>query len=235
MRAPSEAELLELWEAGLARHPIDRSLLLCAWARPDIAPERFADLPLGAVNAGLLKLRAALFGARPMLQSVCAHCGETLEIPFAIDALLADTSAPESADEVTVGDYRFRLPASRDLARLAGQLDPEAAALELLEACCVARPDGAGLEAGLLDEAGARLEAADPLADLSLSVTCAVCGGTTEVALDAGTLLWDDLQSRARALLAQVHALAGAYGWTEAEVLALSPRRRMAYLDLIGV
>jgi hypothetical protein len=234
MHTPSEAELLELWEAGLDRHPIDRSLLLCAWARPDIAPARFADLPLGVVNASLLKLRAALFGARPTLQAVCAHCGEALDIPFAIDALLADTATPENAGEVAVGDYRFRLPASRDLARISGELDLEAAALSLLEACCVARPDGAVLETGLLEEASARLEAADPLADLSLSVRCAGCGGVTEVALDAGMLLWDDLQSRVRAVLAQVHTLAGAYGWTEAEVLALSPRRRAAYLALIG-
>ena len=36
------------------------------------------------------------------------------------------------------------------------------------------------------------------------------------------------------ATLAEVHALAAAYGWTEAEVLALSAARRRAYLELVG-
>jgi hypothetical protein len=48
------------------------------------------------------------------------------------------------------------------------------------------------------------------------------------------SLLWDDVQAYARGLLGQVHALARAYGWTEHEVLSLSPRRRAAYLEMTG-
>jgi hypothetical protein len=238
MRAPSEADLLLLWETGQHRHPIDRALLLCAWARPDIDPECVARLPLGVVNAALMKLRVALFGARLELQAICAHCGETLEIPLAVDELLNGMAAPEDGGEVAAGAYRFRLPASRDLAEIAYELDAEAAVLRLLDTCCVARPAGHSetdvLPVEVLAEADVRLEAADPLADLSLSVTCAACSGNTEVALDIGALLWDDVQAHARALLGQVHALARAYGWTEADILALTPRRRAAYLDLAG-
>lgn len=234
MRAPSEAELVQLWEDGLARHPIDRALLLCAWARPDIAPERIARLPVGAINGHLLKLRAALFGPGLALQATCAHCGETLEMPLSVSDLLAGQAEPDEAGEVTVDGFRFRLPASVDLASVAGERDPEAAAASLLDGCCVARPADAPLTPALRAEADALLEAADPLGDLNLSVTCAACGGATEVPLDPGNLLWDDIRAHARALLAQVHALAGAYGWAEADVLALSPRRRAAYLELLG-
>ena len=90
MRALDEAELLSLWESGQTRHPIDRALLLCAWARPDVAPERFAQLPLGVVNAGLLRMRAALFGAHVEVQLDCEHCGEHLELALDIGELLAD-------------------------------------------------------------------------------------------------------------------------------------------------
>ncbi|HEX2516118.1 MAG TPA: phage baseplate protein, partial [Chloroflexota bacterium] len=40
--------------------------------------------------------------------------------------------------------------------------------------------------------------------------------------------------TRARRLLREVHTLARAYGWREAEILALPGRRRQTYLDLVG-
>jgi hypothetical protein len=51
---------------------------------------------------------------------------------------------------------------------------------------------------------------------------------------DAGSLLWEEIDARARALLAEVHQLAAAYGWSEGQILALSDRRRAVYLDLVG-
>jgi hypothetical protein len=39
----------------------------------------------------------------------------------------------------------------------------------------------------------------------------------------------------ARSLLAEVHSLARAYGWTESEILALSPQRRSTYLEMVGI
>jgi hypothetical protein len=240
MRTLSETDLLNLWEEGQARHPIDRALLLCAWARPDIAADRFACLPLGVVNAGLLKMRTALFGRRVELQVACEHCGEQLEIPLDLAELAADTGTgagageQETGAEIEVEGFRFRLPASRDLAAITYDLDTEAAALRLLDACCVARPDGNTATADVLAQAEERLEAADPLADPRLDVACPACGQHMEAALDPGTLLWDDMQAYARSLLGQVHALARAYGWTEREVLSLSPRRRAAYLEMTG-
>ena len=40
-------------------------------------------------------------------------------------------------------------------------------------------------------------------------------------------------EARARALLAAVHTLARAYGWSEPDVLALSEQRRAAYLEMV--
>ena len=40
--------------------------------------------------------------------------------------------------------------------------------------------------------------------------------------------------AQASALMRDVHALATSYGWSEADVLDLSPRRRAVYLDLAG-
>ena len=155
------------------------------------------------------------------------------KIPDAIlDQLLAGAEASDQRAEVTLAVFRFRAPDSRDLASVANELDAEAAALRLLESCCIERPSDDSDLTGVLAEASERLEAADTLADLKLEVVCAACGHRWEAGLDPGDLLWNDVRAQARNLLAQVHGLAHAYGWTEPEVLALSPARRAAYLDM---
>ncbi len=53
-------------------------------------------------------------------------------------------------------------------------------------------------------------------------------------AFDVGALLWEELVAQARGLLAEVHVLARAYGWSEAEVLELSRSRRAAYLAMVA-
>ena len=75
---------------------------------------------------------------------------------------------------------------------------------------------------------------ADPQADVRLAVTCPSCGTGWEVPFDAGSFLWSEVEAWARRTLLEVHQLAAAYGWSEAEVLALGPRRRQAYLELVG-
>lgn len=235
MRPPSESELLSLWEQGLARHPIDRALLLCSWARPELPGERLAGLPLGVVNTALLRMRARLFGPRIELQVRCEQCGEQLAVGLVVEELLADADQGDDRGEVDVGAFRFRVPDSRDMASVASELDAEAAALRLLERCCIAHPGTAvPALAAMLGDVEARLEAADPIADLRLAVSCEACGHAWNATLDAGALLWDEVRRHAEGLLGQVAALARAYGWTERDVLALSPRRRAAYLGMLA-
>ncbi|MGW6805848.1 hypothetical protein ACWGCF_46290, partial [Streptomyces sp. NPDC055039] len=73
---------------------------------------------------------------------------------------------------------------------------------------------------------------ADPAADVTLNVNCPECGGATPAALDITSYLWTELDAWARDLLLDVHLLASAYGWSEPEILALSPLRRRYYLEL---
>ena len=56
MRTLSESDLLELWEAGARRHPLDRALLILAAALPEQSHDRLADWPLGRRNEALARL-----------------------------------------------------------------------------------------------------------------------------------------------------------------------------------
>lgn len=75
---------------------------------------------------------------------------------------------------------------------------------------------------------------ADPQADVELALTCPGCGIAWGVPFDIGMFLWWELDARARRLLQDVSVLASAYGWREADVLALTPRRRQLYLELVS-
>jgi hypothetical protein len=234
MKVPSAAELLTLWERGAVRHPIDRALLLAGWATPELPRDRLAELPLGAVNQALLRLRTAWFGGSIRAYVDCERCGERLEIELEAARLLPATQS-DSAAELELGGFRFRLLCSRDLVAVAEELDVETAALQLLERCCLSRPPEAPDELStLLAEVEKGLEALDPAADIGLSLVCEACGHRWIAGFDIAALLWDEIEAGARALLAEVDALARAYGWTEPEILALSPQRRGAYLAMVG-
>jgi hypothetical protein len=75
---------------------------------------------------------------------------------------------------------------------------------------------------------------ADPMADIHLALNCPSCEHKWMAPFDIVAFLWREISAAARRLLREVHTLASAYGWTESEILALSPVRRRAYLEMIG-
>lgn len=75
---------------------------------------------------------------------------------------------------------------------------------------------------------------ADPQADVRLAIACPSCGHQWQGIFDIVTFFWSEIESWASRILHEVHLLALAYGWHEREILALSPRRRQFYLDMVG-
>ena len=47
-------------------------------------------------------------------------------------------------------------------------------------------------------------------------------------------ILWAEISARAQHLLREVHLLASAYGWSEQQILELSPTRRASYLRMVS-
>ncbi|MFI7019162.1 hypothetical protein [Streptomyces sp. NPDC050164] len=241
MAITGAAELLATWEAGLAEAPNGRALLLHRTARPDADAASLPVLPVGEREADLFALRRALFGERMQVRLACSACGEDME--FDLDAgelarSLAGRGAPgDSVVRVRQDgwDVEFRLPGVADLTAAARAADPRAA---LLARCLVsAVRDGAAVGAGELPVPVQRriaeaVEAADPGADVTLNIACPECGEPTRAELDIASYLWTELDAWARDLLLDVHLLATSYGWSEPEILALSPLRRRYYLEL---
>jgi hypothetical protein len=231
--------MLGAWERGLQEGPVERGLTLLALASPD-DPGTLAALSIGERNRQLLALREALFGDRISALASCPRCGEALELELTARQLLAAAPTTDAlAFASDGGEVRLRLPDSRDLLA-AAQAPPERAAAVLLERCLVsAHAAGApvaadGLPEQLVDEAGRRLAEADPQADVRFALTCPACAHAWSAPFDVVQYLWAEVDAWAGRTLADVHALACAYGWTESEILRLSPARRESYLRMVG-
>ncbi|MFI8236395.1 hypothetical protein ACIF83_03910 [Streptomyces sp. NPDC085866] len=238
MAITGAAGLLATWEAGLAATATGRALLLHGTARPDLDAAALPAVPVGERESDLFALRRALFGERMQVRLECRACGTDMEFELDAGEFARSLDAPEdTVVRLTEGgwDITFRLPSAADLTTAARAADPRAA---LLARCLVsAEHDGTPRTADALPAPVQRriaeaVEAADPGADVTLSIGCPECGAAGRADLDIASYLWTELDAWARDLLLDVHLLATAYGWSEPEILALSPLRRRYYLEL---
>jgi hypothetical protein len=220
-----------LWETGAQLHPLDQGVLAVETAMPGAG--RVADWPMGRRNRALAELRCALFGTDLRGWTRCRSCGEQLE--FELDASALAGSPDVDGGPVAIEGRRYRLPTSRDLAAIVGEADPDLAARRLLERC---RTGGDHQQAAVdeddVEAVGDAMAAADPLAEILLHFDCPACEAAYDEPLDLAAFLWTELEGGARVALYEVHRLASAYGWSEAEILALSPARRRAYVEMVG-
>ena len=233
MRTLSNLDFLELWERGTVLHPLDRALLAIAMAVPGEDYGTLAAWPLGRRNAALSQLRRACFGQMLTGWVACPQCGERLE--FSLDAEKLYSDAQDVAEEIIIDGRRFRPLTSRDLAGVVNESNEQAAALKLMRQCYL---DGGDFDSSTfsleeIDAISEQLAQADPLAETLLELQCAECGHSWNEPLDMAAWLWTEIEARARRLLLDVHTLAAAYSWSEAEILSLSEQRRGLYMEMV--
>jgi hypothetical protein len=85
----------------------------------------------------------------------------------------------------------------------------------------------------LVEQVVTQIAALDPQARIELDLTCAACGHAWPAVLDIASFLWAEINAWAHRTLRDVHAIARAYGWPEADILAMSPLRRQCYLEMV--
>ena len=237
--------MLDIWEQGLHQPWLQKSLILLAAACPEMSPEELVELSIGQRDQRLLFLRERLFGSRLMNTAVCPQCSERVEWENKIMDFSLPTSQPESLPDefdVTIEKYHFhlRLPNSLDLARVIHNDDTEKAQKQLIERC-ILKAECAGAECTvdqlpdhILQKIDKRLETLDPQAEIRIHLHCPECSHSWDVLFDITIFLWDELNNWAERTLLMIHRLAGSYGWTEKDILSLSPLRRQIYLGMLG-
>jgi hypothetical protein len=218
---------------------------MLAAAYRDCSFDALATLSIGERDRRLLTLRQSMFGSRLASVADCSQCGETLEWTVEANELVMYGPAEPAADlSVDVDNYRvrFRLPNTLDLAAIAvsNSTDVASARQSLLENCIFgAEHEGEEISASALPVSvttaiARRMAEVDPQADLQVELSCPACGEEWQAQFDIESLFWSEMCSWAQKILSEVHRLARAYGWSETEILNLSPWRRQFYLGLAG-
>ena len=244
MRPVTTLELLAVWERGLNLTLLERTLILLGAACPECDPQTIADWPIGERDAHLLLLREWIFGPQLISTAQCPECADKVEwqslvTDFARSAPLPEPPAAGFMLQVTDWLIHFRLPTSRDLAAVMHQTDATASQ-SLLNGCILSATHGGktctpnGLPEAVLADLTAQMEALDPLTDIRIDLTCPQCNHRWTAWFDITGYLWEEIQHWAEETLATVHQLARAYGWSEGEILELSPVRRQLYLGMIN-
>lgn len=239
----SAQEMLVIWERGLHQHPVERALTMLSVALPEFAPDALLALTIGQRDAYLLTLHETTFGAR--LESVveCPACQERLEFTLNVaDIRVAPTGAGDRDErQATIDGYevRFRLPNSRDLIAIARLLDVGQARSTLVQRCLSeAKREGETIADTELPEPvivglAEQMARLDPQAEVQLNLSCPACEHRWSLLFDIVSFLWAEIGGQARLLLRDVHTLARAYGWREADILAMSAVRRQYYLEMV--
>lgn len=243
MRPLSTSELLGVWERGLAEHLVERAHTLLVAACPGTPPDELRRLSVGQRDACLFALREWIFGPQAVGLATCPDCGERHELALCL-ADLGSIPASESGDAIALSEDRFelsfRLPNSVDLAAIADQRDVSCARLALFERCLLSvRRDGIDISANAVPEeivnlVSERMGKADPQGDIEIALCCSNCNRKWQEPFDILSFFWTEIHAWACKILTEVHSLASAYGWREADILAMHPWRRQFYLEMAG-
>ena len=225
--------------------PVQQALILLSASFPETPVDSLAKLNVGQRDAYLLTLRELAFGPRYTGVTSCPECGERLEMEFLTDdirvALEEGEENSHTEHTLIVEDYdvRFRLPDSFDLNAISNQKDISEAEKQLLERCLLeirhndkmVSPEQ--LENKVIGAVVEKMAQMDPQSDVQLALSCLSCSHKWLAVFDIVTFFWSEINTWAYRRLNDVHALALAYGWTEADILAMTPSRRQLYLEMV--
>ena len=230
MKLLTQIELLRVWEQGLGLTPPQRVVSLLTASGETEA----GCLPIGARDALLIRIRENLFGAQLDSTVACPVCAEEQEFQLSTAGILVPHGAAETKLSVSFegADYVFRLPDSNDLASIQGAVSPDEARRALVLRC-LDDERFATLSEGAIDAISDEMAKADPQAEAEIALQCVRCANRWTVAFDIASFLLSEIQEWALRTMHQVHQLASAYGWSEAQALEVSPWRRAYYLELI--
>lgn len=212
-----------------------------------VALERIGDHPATlevarALSAGTRERLLQLIGARrrpapDWREAVCERCGQRYDLEVDLGTLPIrppGAGFPVAEVQTSRGLRRFEVPNGHHEEALAERgLTGERAARMLLALAGLDDDAGeaaAGFTPRDLVQIDQALEQASPEAVETLDGICPSCGAPTRARIDPLFGLFPRLDD----VLDEVHALASAYGWSEAEILAMPDGRRRRYLDRVA-
>ena len=190
---------------------------------------------LGARNRRLIALHDMWVGGAIEAQVACAACATMNSFAVPKDAMRALPPAQDALVTVAHGgrELAYRVPTMADIEAVGNAADVRLAMLDRCAAGPV-RIAAADLDAPALDAIETAFDRADPLASIVVESVCSECGAALAASVDLAAFVAADLDRLHAMLLRDVDTIASAYGWREAEILALPADRRARYIAMIA-
>lgn len=211
-----------------------------------------AALDVGALSASdrdalLAALHRRLWGDRILASLDCAACGAPYDLDFALSALQRQLAQGmpafhcEAPRQLALADgHRIKLPsvAEEDAAAGSAPADARQQLLARVTGQCevveVEQAEQVEQAAQVVAQVVAQLEALAPLLDVDLDTRCAECGHAQLARFDVQSHLLQRLLDERELLLADLHTLAGRYGWSSTEILALPRSLRQSLVQRLS-
>lgn len=236
--------LLDAWEL-CQRHRRDELAVALLELFSGLTAEQCLSLPVGQRDRVLLSAYKRNFSAALEVLDECDDCGEAIEFSLRVDELLSahDGTMPEKL-RIEADGWTIDCAPLHSLAIIRAQHDAIAAddvrsigkhvVEHLIEG--VHRGDKPqttdDLPQHVFEQVAEGCYAADPFAEISVQPRCPECGLEWTAVIDVTEFVKQRVNTLAQKLLLQIHRLALFYGWGEQAILALTPARRAAYLEL---
>ena len=193
----------------------------------------------------LMQLREWMFGQRLVNTAQCPQCADRVEWENRIPDLRMHANPDLDNFEafcLKVADFelQFRLPNSSDIAAAIETSDDKTARNGLIKRCIKeARHSGESCDIGqlpltVLDALSRRMKELDPQAEIRIELTCPKCAHRWHILFDIASFLWAEIHQWAERMILTIHNLASNYGWSEKQILELSPVRRQMYVGLVN-
>lgn len=218
----------------------DKTICLLAKTCSVEDPKQLGHLSIGDRDAILLQLREWTFGSKLNNMTKCPHCNEVVEWQSNTNELYfqsipSDLSIRTFEVEKDLFHIRFRLPDSFDMLNAISNKDGGKTVLET----CILEVNNGECTTNDLDEAALmavneRMAKEDPQANISINLNCPSCSNQWKAVFDIVSFFWLEINNWAKRMLHEVYLLARAFGWSEKDILAMSPYRRQLYIQMIS-
>jgi|WetSurMetagenome_2_1015567.scaffolds.fasta_scaffold32907_4 hypothetical protein len=234
--------IIEVWERIANQHLLESALTILNSVMPEIPKKDFAEMSIGRRNYLLTQIRDKLIGRDLNCFTVCPKCNSELEFSFSLEATINPPKGEDLFFVFIVDDYviRYRLPNSIDLAAASKCKDFYSAKNTILNSCLIdlTKNDQKIFLSDLPEEIILKLShdmsIKDPAAESVIDLVCQDCNYSWATIMDIAFFLIAEINFYAKNILRDVHQLASAYGWSESEIIGMSPPKRNWYLNALG-
>lgn len=232
----SENVLLQVWEIGTGQASIEKALTILSAAFPNTNKTALATWSIEQRDTQLFWIRQSIFGNQFINNANCPQCNEKVEWEMNI----SDFSLPPFSENIISENYSFnladyffnyRLPTSEDLR----SEDP----IEIFKNCLIESKKNEQdvsfdqLPQEIKESLEKEIQRNSPIANTSMLLNCPNCKHQWTMLFDIVSYLWVEIDIWAKRILQDVFILASNFGWSEQEILNMTPLRRQTYLNMI--